>query len=250
MNYNSLDPITDLVLALDDESAVDANSDSGDSSWSRREILMKLSAGALGVGLLGKTLPAFAQPAPGQCLQVLRFSKDLSAEIGNFNCQPCSCQFGSQTLKIFQIKFDFKGVLKKAPCDEGKIPNDSILRGTLSWTLRADTCPPSSPTAPPVKRVFGCHDGTFDLIDPSGNKIFSGTLGGTQGFDPRANGAARCCWTDAQGCLKGKGLVEKYKGCTICATYLLTVPFNSTNPCQPPPQQFRAKFDGVSICPC
>jgi hypothetical protein len=211
----------------------------------RRELLRGAAAGALGVGLLDVAQSAFGQQRA--CQLVLRLSKGLGAEIGQYRCTRCVCKHEGTALRIFRVGFEFKGHLTSYMiCDETAklIPNQSTLAGRLRIVLRATECPRSD-----KPNLVGWHDGSFELHAPKVGKIFTGSLSGTHGVDPRTSGGERCCWPYGDGVMRGKG-IEAQEGCQIGASYLLKIPFDGADPCKTPPNELSAQLDGVLICPC
>jgi len=215
----------------------------------RREWLQYAAVGGLHLGLLGSALPAFGQEAEkATCLYMVKLSKGIRADISSYKCSPCRCAVGNEMITVFRIEFEFKGQLTNYQiCDDSlrQIPQRSTVKGAFKFTLRNGKCEESKK---PI--LWGCHQGRFELYDPKTRRIFSGSLSGTNGFDPRTSGEERCCWPYGAGYLRGKG-IEALKECEVCASYLLKVPFNEENPCtKTPPKELAMQLDGMVICPC
>ena len=226
------------------------NDSHADEGLGRREWLK--SVGGLGLGLFGIALPSFGQEIKkvskisklDHCPHMLRLSKGLTAEIRKYICKPCKCK----DERVFKITFEFKGLLTSYNiCDKSQpmIPNQCTMKGSLVINLLGGEC---SKSGKPI--LWGCHKGKFMLFGLKTERIFEGTLSGTFGVDPRTSGEDRCCWPYGSGYLQGKG-IDKFKGCTLCSTYLLKVPFNQHNPCtKTPPKELAMQFDGMLMCPC
>jgi hypothetical protein len=210
----------------------------------RREWLKNIMMGSVGLGLFGMALPSFGEEKNlTACPRILRFSKDLTADIGGYQCGTCVCK----DQKVYSITIVFKGVLaSNRICDEAVqlIPERTIMTGQVNLTLRAAKCPDTGRA-----NLVGCHEGKYDLIDPRSVKLFSGAFSGTWGVDHRATGVARCCWPNGEGALRGSG-IDNLKDCSICSTYLLAIPLNLTEPCAKPTRPLTMRIDGSVMCPC
>lgn len=210
----------------------------------RREWLKTVMMGSIGIGLFGISFPSYGEELKLlTCPRVLRLSKDLSAEIRQYSCKPCECA-GE---RVYSIAFEFKGLLKNNfPCDESiqLIPDNSTMLGSIRMTLRGGLCPKTKKS-----HLWGCHEGKFELYGPNTGILFAGPLSGAFGFDPRADGNARCCWPYGEGVLRGRGS-EKLQNCDICSIYHLKIPFNMDNPCKTPPKMLTMHVDGTVMCPC
>jgi len=211
----------------------------------RREWLKNVMIGGVGLGLLGIPMPSLAaEQGDMKCPKIIRVSKDLKAEIYRYFCKHCLC--GKD--RVFSVTFDFKGLLygNKA-CDESlkMIPDRSIVKGSLKYTLRSAICPETR-----KQLLLGCHEGKLFLYSPSRSSLFGATLYGTQGVNPDKSSAERCCWPYAEGALRARG-TEEMTGCAICSSYHLKVPFNQFDPCtKTPPKELYMQFDGSLMCPC
>jgi hypothetical protein len=217
----------------------------------RREFLKRASAGALGLGLLGSSLTASGQQTatPPLC-RLQRFSRTMDAKIIDFRCVPCNPQSGCATFKII---YSFQGALVSSqPCDQTVpcIPNGAPISGNITLTLQQGLCPISTVPQP---SLWGCEDGTFQLGIGPGGPLITGTLCGTEGFEP--DGPNRCCdLNHDEGCLRGNGPPPGTPGCTagcqLCASYEGTLNgFNPKDPCHPQLLVWTVNFDGVLMCP-
>lgn len=211
----------------------------------RRDWLKSVMIGGVGLGLFGIPLPSFGEEsAITGCPRIIRVSKNVNARIVRYQCERCMCDKD----QVFLIKCDFSGtLLANKACDEAAnmIPDKSIAKGSLKYTLRSGICPD---TRTPM--LWGCHEGRLMLYAPSGRMLLDVPLAGTHGVNPDLSSSKRCCWPYADGAFRDKG-TEELKACMICASYLLKVPFNFSNPCtKTPPNPLIMQLDGTMMCPC
>jgi hypothetical protein len=211
----------------------------------RREFLKRASAGALGLGLLSRSLTASGQQATPSLCRLQRFSRTMDAKIIDFRCLPCNPQSGCAT---FKINYSFQGALVSQPCDQTVpcIPNGAIINGNITLTLQQGVCP--SPVQP---SLWGCEDGAFMIGPAGGPSLITGNLYGTEGFEP--DGPNRCCVLNHdEGHLRGNGLTPGLctAGCQLCASYEGMINgFNPKDPCKSMPIVWTVNFDGVLMCP-
>jgi hypothetical protein len=210
---------------------------SANEGMMRRDWLKNALMGGIGIGLFGIPLTSFADEGKGiDCPRITRVSKNVEAQIVQYTCKSCLC--GKD--RVYLIKLDFSGpVISNQVCDESLklIPDKSIMKGSLSYTLRGGLCPDTK-----TPMLWGCHEGKIMLYAPTGKPLFEATLSGTEGVNSQATASKRCCWPYGEGALKA---------CNICATYLLKVPFNFKDPCvKTPPASLYMQIDGSLMCPC
>lgn len=209
---------------------------------SRRHFLELATVGA-GLTTLGWGLhpaSAVADPAQRACPNVISLYWSITgARISGFRCEQCFC---GET-PHFLVAYTLTGPIRKVgtPCDETEnlVPEGSVLRATLDQVLRR---------LGPYGRPIGRHEGRFELFNPAGDLLATGTMQGTDGVDPRAE--LICAEFPLQfGTLRGTGAPRTpLQDCTIWATYLGLLGVEV--PCLEPYTGWDARIPGVIECLC